>query len=309
MAILTKSIDYIAYKQILKRIKKLNISCNVNDSITLTVSEIKQISPNNTKIIICLLCNKCLKIFFRQLNTLTLEEISTNYNLCKWCKMAITNKNLYGAENAFASPEIKEKIRRKVLQKYNVEYISQAKEIKEKVKFTIQNKYGKQYTSTSQVPSIRAKQVKTLYINGTQKCSKQQKYFFDILSTEFNCKLNYPLSNLSLDIALIDEQINIEYNGSGHKLNIKLGSMTEQQFKHKEIKRSIIINKYNWKQIFIIAPHDKIKNYTDEEYIKIINIAIMYLLNTNHHWVKIYIEENIFETSVYIQTITNILNL
>lgn len=95
----------------------------------------------------------------------------------------------------------------------------------------------------------------------------------------------------------------------GHNLQVKLNGITQEEFNQREIKRNKFIRSQGWKQIFIISPNDKIKNYTDEEYVKIIEIAKLYLLNTTHHWVNIYIEENKFETSIYTQTITNILNI
>ena len=89
---------------------------------------------------------------------------------------------------------------------------------------------------------------------------------------------------------------------------MKLKGCTLKEFEQKEIRRNKFIRSQGWKQIFIISPNDKINLYTNEEYIKLIQISKDYLLNTSHHWVNIYIEENKIECSCCIESITNIIS-
>lgn len=243
-------------------------------------------------------------------------------------KIKQTNLLKYNVENPSYSDEIKQKISQRYhektdeekqqinkkrentnLQRYNVKYLHQSSIFQEKYRQTNLQRFGVEYPSQSQ--QIHNKMQQTLYKNNTAPTSIQQQYFYHILQEKEvdknNIKINYPFSHLLLDIVLINEKINIEYNGGGHNLGVKLGSCTIHDFNIKEIKRSRFIRSQGWKQIFIISPHDKIKNYTDEEYIKMIYMAKQYLLHTSHHWVNIYIEEDQFETSVYTQTINNIL--
>ncbi len=93
---------------------------------------------------------------------------------------------------------------------------------------------------------------KTYYKNGTQKCSLQQKYIFDLIGGE----LNYPVGNASLDIAFPNEMVYIEYDGSGHNLSVKVGEKTEEQFAEKEKRRNYKLYRLGWKSIRIISRKD-----------------------------------------------------
>lgn len=220
----------------------------------------------------------------------------------------------YGVKNTFQSLEKKEKIKQTNLQRYNVCNPLQSKKIRKKVEQTNLKKYGvvNVFSSIQIQNKIRQK----LYENNTVPTSKPQLFLYNILKeyeiNKNNIQLNYPLYSFSLDIALINEKIDIEYNGGGHNLHIKLKNLTQSAFDQREIRRNSIIVRNNWKQIIIISNTDKWyyhNKFTKEQILKLIYIAKMYLLNTNHHWVKIYIEENKFKTNVYTQTITNILNI
>jgi len=222
-----------------------------------------------------------------------------------------TNLEKYGVESVSQIPAIQEKRKQTFLKRFGVNNPQKSKTIQEKTKKTNLLRYNAEYTL--QNPEIRAKGKLSMYKNNNIPTSKQQNYFYNILKdnelNKENIKLNYPLHHIALDIALLNEKINIEYNGGGHDLDVKLRGSTHEQFLQKEIRRNKFIRQQGWKQIFIISPNDKINNYTDNEYIRIIYIAKQYLLNTNHHWVNIYIEENKFETNIYTQSITNILNI
>jgi len=65
-----------------------------------------------------------------------------------------------------------------------------------------------------------------LYKNKTGVSSYPQRYICNLLNGE----LNYPIGNLSLDIALLDNKIYIEYDGSGHDLRVVRGQLTEKEF-------------------------------------------------------------------------------
>ena len=123
--------------------------------------------------------------------------------------------------------------------------------------------------------------------------SSQQQYFYNLLINTHkfkNAQINYIFDQLSIDIAIPDKYIGIEYNGGGHDLSAKLKSNTPKQFIRKEWKRRLLLIKNNWKMIYIVAQHDKISNYTDDEYISILQYA--YNLLSFNDWVEIYIEED-----------------
>ncbi len=91
---------------------------------------------------------------------------------------------------------------------------------------------------------------------GNAPSSSQQKFLFDIIGGEEN----YPIGNYLLDIALPEEKIYIEYDGSGHDLSVKLGHVSEIDFRNKEIKRNYFLFRRGWKEIRIISNKDKLPN-------------------------------------------------
>jgi very-short-patch-repair endonuclease len=131
-----------------------------------------------------------------------------------------------------------------------------------------------------------------MYSNGTNQCSKQQKYLHNILGG----KLNYPIGKSSLDIAFPDEKIYIEYDGSGHDLSVKLGRVTQQEFLDKEKRRNYALLKRGWKEIRIVSKDDKLP--TSYKIKQMFDEAINYL-NEGHHWIKFIINDNIIQSSVF----------
>ena len=214
-------------------------------------------------------------------------------------KIEQTNIERYGNRNVFATPIIQERIKQTNLTRYGHEYIGSVPEIitKRIQTFNVKTEQEKQ--------SIYSRVMNSRYNNHSVASSAQQKYFYSI----FGGELNYPFSTLALDIALVNEKIDIEYNGGGHDLSVKIGKCTINEFNQHEIKRNKFIRSLGWKQIIFISPNDKIDLYSDIEYNKILNFAKTFLLNTNHHWINIYIEDNKIETAVYTQTIAYILSI
>ena len=72
------------------------------------------------------------------------------------------------------------------------------------------------------------------YAYGNMPTSKQQVYIWQTTGGE----LNYPVGRYSLDIALVDKKIYIEYDGSGHEMMVALGALTKQQFDQRQMKRN-----------------------------------------------------------------------
>lgn len=95
---------------------------------------------------------------------------------------------------------------------------------------------------------------KTMYENGTQMCSIQQKYIHSLVGGE----LNYPVNSSSLDIAFPDKMIYIEYDGSGHDLSVKLKTISQSGFNEKEKRRRYALYNRGWKEIKIISKNDKL---------------------------------------------------
>lgn len=229
-----------------------------------------------------------------------------------------TNLQRYGVENVFANEEVKQKIKNTWNEKYGVEYYSQTDEYKlkmkertsregfwedrneksrqsnldrygvtsytktdeykDKVKATNLKRYGVEWSLQS--PVVREKIYNTFQKNGSIPTSKQQLYLFNLLGGE----LNYFTGKCFLDIAFKDDMIYLEYDGGGHDLDVKLGTMTEEEFKRKEIKRYFALKNEGWKFIRIISKNDKIPN--DEDILSI-HKKCLELLKEGNNWVEV----------------------
>lgn len=144
-------------------------------------------------------------------------------------------------------------------------------------------KYGVEYTSQNK--EVRQKQLESLYKNGTQKTSSQQKYIHDLLGGE----LNYPFNLLSLDIAFPDKMIYLEYDGGFHNGRVQCGLLTEEEFVEKERKRSCLLSDNGWREIRIISLSDKLPS--DKTIKEIYKYAINYI-NFGHSWIKFDIDNS-----------------
>ena len=178
-------------------------------------------------------------------------------------KVKQTNLERYGVENVLLNKEIKDKrnsilikrygtlyplqneecfkkMKQTNLERYGYEYIPQLEETKEKVKQTNLERYGYEYflQSPENLEKWFAK-------NGSEfvKSSNQQRYLCNL----YNGILNHPFKCFAFDIFLQEDNLDIEYDGSGHRMSISLGSLTEDEFEMKEIYRNTAIKK-SWFQ-------------------------------------------------------------
>lgn len=194
-------------------------------------------------------------------------------------KLKQTNMEKYGVEFVSQLEEVKQKARQTSLEKFGVDNPSKSEEIREKVKNTNLERYGVEYLLSLpsfhehsrevdmerygvyhhlQNPEILAKQKETFYKHGTCPTSKQQNYLHKIYGGE----LNSPFVMYNLDIYLPYDRINIEYDGSGHRLSCELGYITEEEFRRKETIRNITVKKAGIKQMRIISTTDKLPSDT-----------------------------------------------
>lgn len=217
-------------------------------------------------------------------------------------KMKQTNMERYGTEFAILSDNIKQKTKETFIEKYGVDNPFKNEEVQEKAKKTNLEKYGVEcllslpsFHENSRVvdferygvyhhlqnPEILAKQKETLFQNGTCPTSKQQKFLHQLYGGE----LNYPLKMYNLDIYLPNERIDIEFDGSGHALCVKLGTLTQKEFDRKEIIRNSVIKKEKIKQMRIISDDDKLPS--DSILIQMLSDARSYFAQyPDHNWIE-----------------------
>ena len=206
-------------------------------------------------------------------------------------KIKQTNIERYGYEYIAQVPQFKQKQQQTMIERYGKPFLLQIDEFKEKIKNTMLEKYG--YAFPQQVPEIRERTMQTMFKNKTAPTSINQNHIFDLLTNNNEIvALNYPFKRFFLDIAFIKNLIDLEYNGKGHDLSMRLGNLTEKEFQQKEIKREILIRQSGWKIINIISSNDKLPN--DDTLLKMIHLAKEYLLNTNHTWINIDLDNQWF---------------
>jgi very-short-patch-repair endonuclease len=124
--------------------------------------------------------------------------------------------------------------------------------------------------------------------------SLQQNFIHNIIGG----KLNFPVGNYILDIAFPEEKIYVEYDGSGHNLSVKFGTINQEDFDKKSVKRNYFFYRRGWKQIRIISSKDKLPN--KEKIIQLLNDA-QSLINEG----KKYIIFNIDNTTIEYQNYTS----
>lgn len=221
-------------------------------------------------------------------------------------KIKTTMMNKYGVDNPLKNDKIKEKTRNTCLERYGFVNPSMNREIYNKIKITNLERYGFETASSNEMvinktkrtnlerygfecclqnEEIKNKSRQSLYKNNTAPCSKQQRYIYEIIGGE----LNYPVSNISLDIAFPDEKIYLEYDGGGHDLSVKIGRESKKEFNLKEIRRYQFLKSLGWKQIRMISESDYVLN-------KIDLIDFMYnskneILNNNKNHVTIILNK------------------
>ena len=258
-------------------------------------------------------CKKCrsiknkesLKNLYGVECTFQLEEVQK--------KVRATNQRKRGVNYPTQSPEVRQKIRESVQNRYGVDYVGQldwvmekkrqtmyehfgtkdylkSEECKEKIRKNNLQKYGVEHTL--QVKEFREKGRKTMFNNQTAPVSIQQQYLCNL----YNGYLNYPIEAYSGDIVLVDDKIDIEYDGGGHFLSIICGDETEEQFNKRQIIRYYTIKRNGYKQINIVSRKD---------YLPSVNILLQMLEDAkryfkkfpNHSWVEFDIDNEVIRNA------------
>ncbi len=198
-----------------------------------------------------------------------------------------TNMKKYGVSNPFQNKDIQEKQKQTCVEKYGCENVFQNEDIKKKSKLTMIKKYNSDHPM--HIKEIKDKVIekglKTKYKYGTVSCSKQQKYIHNLIGGE----LNFPIDKLSLDIAFPKDKIYIEYNGSGHDIDVKYGRISKKDFQEKEIKRYQYLKSLGWKQIEINSFDDSL--LIDELFVNLIEESKIELCNSKINHITINIQD------------------
>lgn len=196
-----------------------------------------------------------------------------------------TNLKKYGVGCGLQSKEIRDKGIQTCLEKYGVRHPMQNEEILHRAQKTFNERYGD--NNPRYTKEAKQKKINTLYNNQTVACSTQQKYIGEL----YNMKLNYPLVYWNVDMFDEDNNLYVEFDGSGHLLCIDLGSISEEEFNRREIKRSYALKNRGYKQMRIISRHDYLPS--DTILLQMLSDTKQYFKDyPEHSWINFDIDNN-----------------
>lgn len=193
-------------------------------------------------------------------------------------KAKITTMKHYGVENPAQAEEVQNKMKETCKERYGHEHALQCEKIKNKVKETCRKKYGCDcYTSSE---DFKNKTRNTWSFNNHEgPCSRQQKYLANLI----NGKINIPVAGYWADI--VKENTIIEYDGSGHALNVIRKQCTQEEFDLKERIREEKICEKGYRMIRVISKKDKMPS--DEIILNLVDE----LKNSDFKIIRINIDE------------------
>jgi len=267
--------------------RKVKISCDLCGQIKEQVYNRYIKTKNDDDFYCCVDCSKNPDVIDERktlFNEASLERL--NAGVVKRKQYYLDN---YGVENPSQLDSIKQKKRDTCMKNYGVEYPIHSEVIAERMRQTNLERYGVEYAQQNE--DVRSRTMKTLYENGTTKTSKQQRYIHSLLGGE----LNYAIRTINLDIAYPQDLVYIEYNGGGHRLRVKLGAMTQDQFDKWTRKRWYVLMRRGWKEIRIETQKDFLP--PDDVLFEMIHIAYEHFGNC-HTWIEFNIDEECIKTSV-----------
>lgn len=222
-----------------------------NKMITVKTEDVQK----ESEIIIHVQCDYCGKIIEK-----TIAKYNHGHkhgcmkdacNECKKYKIKDVNMILYGVDNPMKDKDIQEKFKQSILNKYGVCNVAYLQNTKDKRKQTNLLKYGVE----NAMQSVEVKQkhhINQMYHNNNCILSSypQTKY-----CEMFNGILNYPIGSYWVDI-LLDNNIILEYDGSGHDLTVRTNKISMEKFLQNEQDRENYFLSKGYKIIRFISKKD-----------------------------------------------------
>ena len=232
------------------------------------------------------------------------EEYSSRNKKVKE-KASKTYKEHWGKEtNPDGYNDLRKRTKETSLKRYNVENPAQSKKIREQISNTKKNfspekkenirqktndtcmeKYGKKRTWN--LPDVWEKtKTATNYTQkemGFFKQSKQQIYLHNLLGGE----IDFVCGIYILDI--MKNNIDIEYDGGGHTLSIKIQNISFDEFYKKEDRRNKYVIEHGFKIIRYVSDKDKL--FQDNIILNLFDYCYMYLEQPEHNLIYIDVDK------------------
>lgn len=242
--------------------------------------------------------DSCIKCNHLKASVTVEEKYGTKYylqtNECR-VKSESTCIEKYGVRNPAMSDIVKEKYKSTMQEMYGVDNAFQSEVIKDKSKQTMLKKYG--FENLALDPKTHRKWMikrsKTLASKNNAPCSSQQRFIHNAIKGE----LNYPVSNLNLDIAFPEDKIYIECDFSGHDMRVRMGDIDLETFKQNERNRDLFLKNKGWKRIRFVSKNDLLPSV--KQTVELIFKGINLLKNTERNWCEINIDESVFRYNTY----------
>ena len=196
----------------------------------------EDINPKSKIIQLDFICDHCGKKFKRTAEKYYYRVFSTGdlKTYCNNCYL-IGSRDImlqkYGVEYGGQVEGSIKKREKTCIEKYGVSHALKTKESQNKSKLTCISKYGVDSFSKTNIFKENAK--KYFRKANIIACSKSQQHIADILGIETNVYFH----GYYLD--MLYNNIDIEYDGSGHNLSVKHGDLSQEDFDKRERKRYV----------------------------------------------------------------------
>lgn len=258
--------------QNIKRYKDLGYVFNNGDIIDVKIDDV----PKNSHVYVNVKCDKCHKEYILRFDTYnkTVDDGKLCCNKCAKEKRILTNIKRYNCDNPMKVKEFKEKQEKTLMKNYGVKVPAKNKKILDRMHKTCIEKYGaKSPLENTEIREkaietnndrlgvdypFQSKEIQDKINNCGIHSSKQQIYLCKL----YNAINNYNVKGFFID-GLIENNIAMEYDGTGHNLSVVMGKISEEEFLKRESYREKCLIDYGYKILRLksttdILPSDKI---------------------------------------------------
>lgn len=275
MPILQKTIKLKTVGRNINIYKKLGYDAEYNKIIEVDIKDLS--NKSNKKILVK--CDYCGKEYYTPYSVIN----DCNDICCYECSNKKLQKVIfekYGVTNVSFIDDINEKRKQTLLEKYGHEYTWQVPEIIEKSIKTSMERYGTEYPMQSEIIQQRARQATmkkygveyTMYdeeFKIKMRKALLEKYDNKILAKstskqqiqiakKLNLPINHKFGKYLIDIYDCKNKIDIEYDGRGHDLSVRLNKISKDEFINKEDERNKFMLNNGLKIIRFVSMDDKI---------------------------------------------------
>jgi hypothetical protein len=241
--------------------------------------------PSTSGVKITTKCAYCGKWFVKSFRRFYETKDDICCSECRNKKIHKVEKDRYGTTCPLWTPQIHKKVLHTLREKYGSEH-THGREAVTRQQDTMKRRYG--VTGTLANAELRKKAHKTM-IERNHSCavcvSTQQKHIARLMKAV----LNYYFDPYFLDCYLPDSRLDIEYDGGGHNLCVKIGKKTAEVFAEEQKNRSLFLIKNNIRILHVVSKTDKMPS--DSILSSVLGITIQKMLESNLMEYSIFLDD------------------